>query len=433
MARLQLIFAMIVIAALAASASTAQAAVSDPLFAFVPRNAGAFSALPPPFGVLEDPCGMGVGPDGHFYVSDYYHHVVDIYDQNATYTGAGVSGGTGYLGQYAGIDPEDGPCGLALDSAENLYVTDYHRAVIRYPGAVTITGATLDGTHPTGVAVNPANEHVYVDQRTYVGVFDSSGSPVMDGSAPMRIGQGPLRDGYGIAVSRYSGTEGRIYVPDAAANTVKVFDPAVDPTNPIEVIDGADTPQGGFVSLRDASIAIDRVSGEIYVVDDLQPEYAESPLAIVQVFASTGAYEGHLKFLLEDGSPSGLAVDNTAQPTQGRVYVTSGNSVFGAIFAYPPGAATTEPIGPAVAKLAPTVGGSGSGTVDEAADVHGAFSANAGTGSSPESGAPSTMAAPVLDAGAGKSRRRRCRHGHRAPKCKGRHHPRRADARGAGR
>ena len=42
--------------------------------------------------------------------------------------------------------------------------------------------------------------------------------------------------------------------------------------------------------------------------------------------------------------PSGLAVDNSAEPTQGRVYVTSGNSNSGSIYAYGPGAATTAPI-----------------------------------------------------------------------------------------
>jgi DNA-binding beta-propeller fold protein YncE len=357
----------------------AQAAGSEPLFVFTPTPPKNPPFLPPPLGFLEGPCGMGVDPAGRFYVSDYYHDTVDAYDQNADYNSKvpPVTGATGYLGQLGAVDAIDGPCALAFDASAHLYVNDYHRAVKRYGAlgsfgaAQTITGATTpEGTHPTGVAVDPATGNVYVDQRTHVSVFDASGAPVVDETEPLnpkplQIGNGPLKDGYGIAFSQYPGTSGYLYVPDAATNTIEVYDSATPDAAPVETIDGTETPEGKFVSLRDASIAVDRVTGEIYVVDDLQPQYTERPQAIVYVFNPDGSYEGHLKLLITWGMPSGLAVDNSETATQGRVYVTSGNTALGGIYAYGPGAATTAPIALPSAAPAPSDGGSGSAQGEE--------------------------------------------------------------------
>jgi DNA-binding beta-propeller fold protein YncE len=351
-------------------APMAQGAASDPLFVFRPQPTPTSGFLPPPFGFLEGPCGMGVDPNGRFYVSDYYHDAVDAYDQNASYNDPKATGATGYLGQLGAIDATDGPCALAFDASAHLYVNDYHRAVKRY-GALgsfgaptTITGATTaEATHPTGVAVDPATGTVYVDQRTHVSAFGESGAPLMTGppgsEVPLRVGVGSLEDGYGIAFSSYPGTAGYLYVPDAATNTVEAYDTATPDAGPVEAIDGSETPDGEFVSLRDASIAVDRASGEIYLIDDLQPEYAESPQAIVYAFAPDGSYEGHLKSLITWGQPSGLAVDNSETATQGRVYVTSGNTALGSVYAYGPGAATTAAIKLPAVITSPPAGESG--------------------------------------------------------------------------
>lgn len=361
-------------AALLAAAPAAQGAASDPLFVFVPhRPPGDPAALliPPPYGYWYGPCGAAVDSAGSFYVSDYYHHAIDVYDENANYTSKKppVSGATGYLGQLADVDPLDGPCGLAVDAADNLYVNYYHRGVVKYPpfpgfgSPMTIAGLGVDSTHPTGVAVDPATANVYVNHRTYIGVYDSSGVPVLDGPQPLRIGEGTLENGYGLAFSQHPGTAGRLYVPDAATETIKVYDPTVDKVTPVAEIDGSETPNGEFVSLRDAAVAVDRVSGEVYVLDNLHPEYTEEPEAIVYVFDAAGAYEGHLKFNVVDALPVGIAVDNTANPTQGRVYVTSGNTDQAGIYVYPPGAATTAPLQPVSFSLALTSTGSGGGGV----------------------------------------------------------------------
>jgi DNA-binding beta-propeller fold protein YncE len=364
--RRTMLTAILALSALGASADPVQAAAGDPLFIFTPYPAKCLFPepgkpcdppyTPPPAGNFNGPCGLGVDSAGNFYVSDYYRGNVNVFLPNITGPPP-QNARPFYLTQLAGVDPLSGPCGLALDAADNVYVNVYHRSVVRFGSKANfgtgtpIAGAGVDSTHPTGVAVDPATGTVYVNARTHIAVYDSSGAPVMDGGEPLRIGAGTLGDGYGIAFSPHPGTLGRLYVPDAATDTVKVYDPAVDKAAPVTEIDGSETPQGEFVSLRDAAVAVDRVTGEVYVVDNLEPHFAEQPDAIVHVFGPDGTYNGHLKHLIKDALPPGLAVDNSAAATQGRVYVTSGNTIDASVYAYPPGAATTVPSLPTSARL----------------------------------------------------------------------------------
>jgi hypothetical protein len=336
-----------------AAASAAWAGPSDPIWTYSPEppTPPPPAPIPPPDGELNDPCGLAVGGTGNLYLADHYHHVVDVF-----------SAAHLYLGQLSTLESLDGPCGLAVGAGEQLYVNEYHRSVREFgpgpgfaPGAV-LSGAGVDSAQPTGVAVDPASGDVDIDERTYIGVYDSAGAPVEEGGQPLRLGVGNLEEGYGLAVSAFPGTAGFVYVPDAASDTIKVYNPAApDKVDPVETIAG---PPAGFTSLREAAVAVDRVTGEVYVLDDLQPAETESPHALIEVFDSSGAYEGHLKYEVIDGAPSGLAVDNSAEPTQGRVYVTSGNAQPGGVYAYPPGAATMAVPLPGPIPRAPSGGSS---------------------------------------------------------------------------
>jgi DNA-binding beta-propeller fold protein YncE len=320
---------------------SAQAAFDDPLFLMrltppppppPPAPPIPPPPIPPPTNELEGPCGIAVDNAGRVWVSDYYHDTVDLFSADI-----GPDYPYGYLSQIKDIDPLDGPCGLALDATGNLYVNDFHRAVIAL-GKGVIDGAPLNEARPTGIAIDPVTERLYVNERTRIAVFDLSGNRLGE------IGEGSLGDGYGLAVSRFGGTAGEIYVPDAEDNTVKVYEPTLGEEDPIDVIDGADTPSGHFTSLRDAALAIDNASGEIYLTDNLQPVDASRPEAVVRVFDSTGAYEGRLKYSVVFGLPLGIAVDNSPTANQGRVYLTTSNTSPGGIYAYPRGAATTAAV-----------------------------------------------------------------------------------------
>lgn len=316
---------------------------------------------------FKDACGVTVDSHGAIYVADYYQNRIVVLDANHE-----------FLTQIehvnpldsGGVAPIDGPCDLAVDAAGRLYVNDYHRDVVsytpsKYPlekGTSYGPAATIDTSHPTGVAVDPASGDVYVDERTSIALYEA---PVTPGEEPsLRIGLGSLEDGYGVAVSGFAGsaehpsTAGQVYVADAATGTVKVYDPGA-PSSPIEAIGGEATPRAGFHSLVDADLVIDPADGHLYLVDDLRPHF-EAPEAIVYEFSAAGNYRGQVpspvaegeKSFLRDGEPSGIAIGS-----EGRIYVTSGNFENAAVLVFGP-----APFAPTQV-LAVTKGGSGTGVV----------------------------------------------------------------------
>jgi hypothetical protein len=283
-----------------------------------------------------------VDGSGRFWVSDYYHRAVSVYSSSAAFQSQPLAA-FNQPAPHSGL--VDDPCGLALDSSGTLYVNNYHRNVARFPVPHSLgTGTVLSASAgATGVAVNPLNDRVYVAKRNVVAVYEPNGTPAFD------IGVGDLVAAYGVAVSGYGPTAGYVYVPDASDDTVRVYDPATDLVNPVEVIDGSATPKGGFVSLRDAAVAVDDASGKVYVTDDQNPAYTESPQSTVFSFGFAGGYEGHLKRNVFGGAPSGLAVDNSGTGTQGRIYVTTGNTHQSGIYAYPPDEEqTANPLSPTI-------------------------------------------------------------------------------------
>jgi DNA-binding beta-propeller fold protein YncE len=199
------------------------------------------------------------------------------------------------------------------------------------------------------VAVDAASGDVYVNDRTYVAVYTA---PVAAGKGPeQKIGEGALGDAYGLAVFG-----GKVYVPDAADDTVKVFEPAVSLEHPVGAIDGSATPQGGFNSLVDAAVAVDPANGHLLVLDNLQPGFAH-PQAAIDEFDASGTFLGQLSKKVIDGEPSGLAFSG------GSLYATSGNDEEAQVFLF--GLYTASGLGsiaplsapPSPAAVAATAGG----------------------------------------------------------------------------
>ncbi|HVC08277.1 MAG TPA: hypothetical protein VND98_11940 [Solirubrobacterales bacterium] len=259
----------------------------------------------------EDACGLAVNSSGALFVSDYYRDAVDAPG-----------------GQIKNEDPSDGPCGLAVDASGNLYVNNWRANVVEYTASEFSggPGSVIDPGPATGVAVD-ASGNVYVDRGTYIAEYQA---PFTPGSEPAKkIGLGTLGEGYGVAVSIYPETLGDLYVPDAADNTVKVYNPLSSLTAPIAVIDGKATPQGGFTHLVDAEVAVDPKDGHVYVLDDIGYGHSDHPKGAFDEFNSAGAYRGQITGFL-DAEPSGIAFAN------GDVFLTSGNSEGSQIFTYGP-------------------------------------------------------------------------------------------------
>jgi hypothetical protein len=270
-----------------------------------------------PQAIPEGACGAAFG-NGQLYVSDYYRNAVDGFEVGSFPFSFKSQLAVGGLG---------GPCQLAADGG-NLYANVWHSGVVR----LLPTPMPIDGDESTGVAVDPATGNIYVSDRTYVAVYGADGEPLPDKTNPLRIGLGTpgvsdgLGDAYGIAVFG-----GKVYVPDAADNTVKVYEPAVDPAEPTAVIDGAAMPQHGFNSLVDAAVAVDPGNGHLLVLDNLQPGF-ENPEAAIDEFDSAGGFLGQLAQTVIDGEPSGMAV----QESTSRLFVTSGNGEEGKVVVFGP-------------------------------------------------------------------------------------------------
>lgn len=299
--------------------------------------------IPPPEGEIEGACGLAIspGPGSNLFVSDYYHRRVDVFSLSGEYESQLVPPGANPV---FGVNTLDGVCGLAFDSAGDLFADELHQRVLRLQPSEQVvdpSGSTEASHESTGVAVDGAG-NVYVDDRTYVAVYKA---PVEAGEGPIEkigFGTGTLKDAYGVAVF-----DGRVYVPDAASDSVEVYEPAVDPLNPVAKI------THGFVSLVNAAVAVDPTNGHLLVVDNLQPGF-EHPRAAIDEFDSTGAFLGRLPGEPIDGEPSGLAVD----PGTGRLFVTSGNSEKANVLAYGPfteSASSATP--PAVEAPLPPSGG----------------------------------------------------------------------------
>lgn len=268
----------------------------------------------PPQGPVEGACGLAVSASGQIYVSDYYHRAVLAFDLSGKYISQIALPGGPFSG--LGINTLDSDCGLAVDSSGRLYANEWHQAV----GRLLPSSQVFDEGHEsTGVAVDPASENVYVDNRTYVAVYEPSGAPVEVSGQPLRIGLGSLEDAYGVAVSG-----GRVYVPDAGSDTVEVYEPALSASVPVASISHA------FTSLVDAAVAVDPTNGHLVVADNIQPGY-EHPEAALFEFDSGGAFLGQLNCNPVHGQPSGLAFDSA-----GNLYVTNGNGENSNAFKYGP-------------------------------------------------------------------------------------------------
>jgi DNA-binding beta-propeller fold protein YncE len=330
---------------------------------------------------VEGACGLAISPSGTLYVSDYYHRAVHSFTLASLYTSTELLAGGSPSPVLEPINELNAVCGLAVDPAGTLYANEFHQRVLRLPGEEVI-----DPGKSTGVAVDDEGD-VYVDDRTYVAVYDA---PVVPGEAPaLKIGTGSLVNAYGVAVDSESG---RVYVPDAASETIKVFDPA---GNPVETITGP-TGQASFSSLANASLAVDESAtegkGHLLVVDNLKPGF-EFPEAAVYEFAADGSYLDRLQtrtvgVLGEEkdgpvfGEPSGIAVDQVT----GDLYVTTGNSAHSNVVKYGP---YTE-----LAPAAAPPGGGASGSLDGGALA--ARSSGAGGDGSSAGGSQGASASVVV-------------------------------------
>jgi sugar lactone lactonase YvrE len=158
-------------------------------------------------GELFTPAGVGVDPKtGDLYVGDAANAVIDVFDPSGK-----------YLRQFA---TSGGAIGIALDSQGNLFAanaseTDVYVAATGILNVAYGTGlGQLDTGGSLGVAVDPANDDVYVADGEHVDQYDKTGALVSS------FGSGHLTGAFGVGVGD---TAASVYTANSGAADVAIF------------------------------------------------------------------------------------------------------------------------------------------------------------------------------------------------------------------
>jgi len=296
------------------------------------------------------PTGLVANSSGNLYVTDAgYGLIREVTPAGVVTTVAGtpgLSGGTDGTGAETNVS-FNAPQGPALDSAGNLYVSDYLGATIRkitpagvvttVAGSASVTGLT-DATgsearflNPSGLAVDAAGNIFVADtgNRVIRKITPAGVVTTFAGTA----GTAGTADGTGTAASfNYPrglavDSAGNLYVGDCNNNTIRKITPA----GVVTTFAGTAGTYGGADGVGAAArfnfpngLAVDG-TGNIYVADEINNTIRKiTPAGVVTTLAGLAGASGRV-----DGQGSAARFDHPTGVTvdgQGNVYVTDYNN-----------------------------------------------------------------------------------------------------------
>ena len=167
------------------------------------------------------PTGVAVDQsNGDVYVTRFPSHQILVFDAN----------GTAIPSARFETESESGPNGIAVDSSGTVYVVS--GGGFAEPGsgetqAYNPSGAlirTVDANESVGVAVDPSDDHVYVDEGNQVAEFDSAANE----NEPVGVfGSSLLSGSIGLAAD-----SGSVFVSNHGTGKVAAFGPPARPPDP---------------------------------------------------------------------------------------------------------------------------------------------------------------------------------------------------------
>jgi hypothetical protein len=290
------------------------------------------------------PSAVAVDSAGNVYVADMNNDTIrKVTPGGVVTTLAGLAGSSGSADGTGSAAQFNGPCGLAVDSAGNVYVADTYNDTIRKvtPGGVVTTLAGLAGTTgsadgtgtnaqfnlPGGMAVDGAG-NVYVGDYNNNTIRKVTPGGVVTTLAGLAGSQGSV-DGTGSAARFYQpmgvavDSAGNVYVADSGNNTIR----EVTPGGVVTTLAGSSVSYGsadgtGCAALFNwpGGVAVDS-AGNVYVAEDSGNSTIRkvTPGGVVTTLAGqpggSGSADGTGSAAQFDG-PEGVAVDSA-----GNVYV----------------------------------------------------------------------------------------------------------------
>ena len=260
-----------------------------------------------PDGSFAEPCGVAVDQaNGNLYVADGSGKVW-------RYT---PTGGTIEESDYSGGISTSGPCAVAADQGK-VYVGQWSNGPItRFAASDFVTGAppapagTEIDAKGRGLAVDPSNGDLYVDEGDQVAVFDSSGTSLYNFGSAADFGNNSV----GVAVK---GNGGKAYVADLTNRQIDVY-PLLARVNSASF--------ASFPAGSPQALTVDQSNGDVYATDPTGGlvHRFDSQGNPKNFTAGPGAGTNKLSgFLMNEGPGAvGIAVDNSGGPDDGDIYVT---------------------------------------------------------------------------------------------------------------
>ncbi|MFB3814942.1 MAG: 6-bladed beta-propeller [Terriglobales bacterium] len=206
---------------------------------------------------LKAPYGVAADSEGRIYVADPANRAVFVFDLASRSV------------EYRGTQPPAQmatPVGVAIDARDRLFVSDsfFHQITCFDPdGNVLGVFGSEVLKRPGGIAVDSARRRLYVvdAQANQVQVFDSDSflpiATIGEASTPGEAEEGKFASPTNVAVD----SQGHIYVTDTWNHRVQVFDSA---GKFVRAFGKQGVTPGTF--LRPKGIAVDR-DGHVYVAD----------------------------------------------------------------------------------------------------------------------------------------------------------------------